>query len=65
MPLLLSAAIWLLILLTRIFFYLTEHINLTAPFKLDEGQILVGTNGQYTPAIGAALHFVDQFIHTV
>lgn len=46
-------------------FYLTEHINLTAPFKLDEGQILVGTNGQYTPAIGAALHFVDQFIHTV
>lgn len=45
--------------------YLTEHINLTAPFKLDEGQILVGTNGQYTPAIGAALHYVDQFIHTV
>lgn len=45
--------------------YLTEHINLTAPFKLDEGQILVGTNGQYTPAIGAALHFVDPFIHTV
>ena len=45
--------------------YLTYHINLTAPFKLDEDQILVGTNGQYTPAIGAALHFVDQFIHTV
>lgn len=45
--------------------YLTEHINLAAPFKLDEGQILVGTNGQYTPGIGAALHFVDQFIHTV
>ena len=45
--------------------YLTEHINLTAPFKLDEGQILVGTNGQYTPAIGAALHCVVQFIHTV
>ena len=45
--------------------YLTDHISLTAPFKLDEDQILVGTNGQYTPAIGAALHFVDQFIHTV
>ncbi len=45
--------------------YLTDHINLTAPFKLDEDQILVGTNGQYTPAIGAALHYVDQFIHTV
>ena len=45
--------------------YLTEHINLAAPFKLDKGQILVGTNGQYTPAIGAALYYVDQFIHTV
>ena len=45
--------------------YLTEHINLSAPFKLDKDQILVGTNGQYTPAIGAALHYVDQFIHTV
>ena len=45
--------------------YLTEHINLSAPFKLDKDQLLVGTNGQYTPAIGAALHYVDQFIHTV
>ena len=45
--------------------YLTDHINLTAPFKLDEDQILVGTNGQYTPAIGAALYYVDQFIHTI
>ena len=45
--------------------YLTEHINLSAPFKLGKDQILVGTNGQYTPAIGAALHYVDQFIHTV
>ena len=45
--------------------YLTEHINLTAPFKLAKDQILVGTNGQYTPAIGTALHYVDQFIHTV
>ena len=45
--------------------YLTEHINLAAPFKLAKDQILVGTNGQYTPAIGAALHYVDQFIHTI
>ena len=45
--------------------YLTEHINLAAPFKLAKDQLLVGTNGQYTPAIGAALHYVDQFIHTV
>ena len=45
--------------------YLTEHINLAAPFKLAKDQLLVGTNGQYTPAIGAALYYVDQFIHTV
>ena len=45
--------------------YLKEHIHLTAPFKLDRHQILVGTNGQYTPAIGAALYYVDQFIHTI
>ena len=45
--------------------YLTEHINLAAPFKLAKDQLLVGTNGQYTPAIGAALHYVDQFIHTI
>ena len=45
--------------------YLKEHIHLTAPFKLDRHQILIGTNGQYTPAIGAALYYVDQFIHTI
>ncbi len=45
--------------------YLKEHIHLAAPFKLDRHQILVATNGQYTPAIGAALYYVDQFIHTI
>ena len=45
--------------------YLVEHVNLTTPFTLDKKQIFVGTNGQYTPAVGAALFYVDQFIRTV
>ena len=45
--------------------YLTEHINASTPFPLEKTHIFVGANGQYTPAIGAALFYVDQFIHTV
>ena len=25
--------------------------------------LLVGTHGQYTPAIGAALHYINRFVH--
>ena len=35
--------------------YLTKHINVSSPFALNKEHIFVGTNGQYTPAIGAAL----------
>lgn len=35
--------------------YLLRQINSMTPFELKEEQILVGTHGQYTPAIGAAL----------
>ena len=45
--------------------YLAKHINAAAPFALEKTNILVGTNGQYTPAIGAALFYVDQFIRSV
>ena len=45
--------------------YLLEHINAGAPFTLDKDQILVGTHGQYTPAIGAALYYVEKFIQSV
>lgn len=45
--------------------YLAERINATAPFALCKDQIFVGTNGQYTPAIGAALYYVKQFIQSV
>ena len=45
--------------------YLLERINTGAPFALNKDQILVGTHGQYTPAIGAALYYVEQFIQSV
>ena len=45
--------------------YLTKHINVSSPFALNKEQIFVGTNGQYTPAIGAALFYVNRFIHAI
>ena len=45
--------------------YLTKHINVSSPFALNKEHIFVGTNGQYTPAIGAALFYVNQFIHNL
>lgn len=45
--------------------YLLDHINTAMPFTLKKDQILVGTHGQYTPAIGAALFYVEQFIQSI
>ena len=45
--------------------YLAEHLHTAARFILDKTRILVGTNGQYTPAIGAALHYVEKFIQSI
>ena len=45
--------------------YLLRQINSMTPFELKEEQILVGTHGQYTPAIGAALLYVKEFIQSV
>lgn len=45
--------------------YLAKHINVSSPFALNKEHIFVGTNGQYTPAIGAALFYVNQFIHAI
>lgn len=45
--------------------YLLRQINSMTPFELKEEQILVGTHGQYTPAIGAALFYVKEFIQSV
>ena len=45
--------------------YLLRQINSMTPFELKEERILVGTHGQYTPAIGAALFYVKEFIQSV
>lgn len=45
--------------------HLTERINSASPFSLEKSQILVGTHGQYTPAAGAALFYVEEFLKTV
>lgn len=45
--------------------YLLERMNGASPFALGPEHIYMGTHGQYTPAIGAALHFVDQFIQSI
>ena len=45
--------------------YLLRQINSMTPFELKEEQILVGTHGQYTQAIGAALFYVKEFIQSV
>lgn len=45
--------------------YLLGRINASSPFTLERDYILVGVHGQYTPAIGAALFYVDQFLQSV
>ena len=45
--------------------YLLLKINASIPFALDKTHIFVGTHGQYTPALGAALFYIDDFIHSV
>lgn len=45
--------------------YLIEHINAATPFPLKKGDILIGVHGQYTPAAGAALFYVQQFLNSI
>lgn len=45
--------------------YLSEYVNLKSPFSLDKKEILVGIHGQYTPAIGAALFYAEQFLNGI
>lgn len=45
--------------------YLAERVNDASPFGLEKDRILVGVHGQYTPAIGAALFYVEEFIRPV
>ena len=39
-------------------------INENTPFPLEKDSLLTGTHGQYTPAIGAALFYVKNFLDT-
>lgn len=45
--------------------YLLNHINSSTPFAFSREHLIVGTHGQYTPAIGAALFYVEQFIQSI
>ena len=45
--------------------YLAEYLHTAAPSIPDNTQILVGTHGQYTPAIGAAPHYVEKFVQSI
>ena len=41
------------------------HATNSPPFPIERDQIIVGTYGQYTPAAGAALHYLNEFIKSV
>lgn len=45
--------------------FLLNRINSASPFVLKKEHILVGVHGQYTPAIGASLFYVEQFLETI
>lgn len=45
--------------------FLHKRINAASPFALKKGHILVGVHGQYTPAIGAALFYMKQFLQSL
>lgn len=44
--------------------YLVSAAN-SSPFQIARSQILLGDCGQYTPAAGAALYYIDQFLKSV
>ena len=41
---------------------LLTQINTNNPFTFAPDQLILGTHGQYTPAVGAALHYVKKFL---
>lgn len=44
---------------------LCSYINQSNAFPMCQEQILIGTKGQFTPAIGAALFYIDAFLTAV
>lgn len=45
--------------------YLLQHINESNAFPLAEEQFLLGTQGEYTQAIGAALYQINSFLKSM
>ena len=43
--------------------YLLEKSNEHSVFQMTEDQLLLGNHGQYTPAIGAALYYIQSFLN--
>lgn len=43
--------------------FMCENINAVTPFPMSKENIMVGMHGQFTPAIGAALYYVNRFIN--
>ncbi|WP_461884711.1 ROK family protein [Fusicatenibacter sp.] len=43
---------------------LLAKVNAINPFPIAREQLLLGTHGQYTPAVGAALLFVEKFLQS-
>lgn len=43
--------------------FMCENINAATPFPMSKDNIMVGMHGQFTPAIGAALYYVNRFIN--
>ena len=41
---------------------LLTQINTNNPFTFAPDQLILGTHGQYTPSVGAALHYVKKFL---
>ena len=42
--------------------YLLKYINNSTPFPVAQENLLIGTRGQYAPATGAALFYIEQFL---
>ena len=45
--------------------FLLKRINSSSPFAFEKKHMLVGVHGQYTPAIGASLFYVEQFLQSI
>lgn len=45
--------------------FLLSEINQMTPFPLKREQLILGNHGQYTPAVGSALHEIKGFIASV